>query len=97
MGARVPKARCSAGDCPNPRRRRNAAWCDPHWQRYRRTGDVQADKPLATWTQARRTANTDAVLDGPMLVNAQQRWLCKPCHRFVDALIHVPAYEVDAR
>lgn len=39
---------CSVGDCGRPSRTRG--WCASHYARWRKHGDVMADKPLRKWT-----------------------------------------------
>jgi 5-methylcytosine-specific restriction endonuclease McrA len=43
----MAKRTCSVGTCGRPVA--GLGWCQGHWRRHRKTGDVQADKPFRKW------------------------------------------------
>lgn len=63
---------CSVESCNKPAAARG--WCRPHWNRWHRTGDVQADKPLR---KSPETAVQGCVMEGCPGVHYAKRY----CHR----------------
>jgi hypothetical protein len=85
-----PKLPCKVKDCPRTRRASTVDWCQPHLNRWKRTGDVQADVPIQPYRGGRVKGQTALAVRRP-------RWAvgwCTPCHRWVDNLFHEPAYPV---
>lgn len=89
VGVDVTERTCSVESCTKPARTRG--WCPAHYQRWRKTGDVQAHIPLATQAPAGQRA--PCRVDGCDRISDAHGY-CDPHVRRVrvhgDPLAHIP-------